>query len=188
MEITIHTRNYITSKKFQDLVEKKLLRIEKYFAKDASCTVVCSKIGNTERMELTISTKTHSFRAQSESKNMFSNIDSVLSKIERQIVRNKEKLRATIRKEAIEEKRYAYSKTKQIVKLAPAQVKKNKSFEIKILSDKEAEVNLATLDHNFYIYADEATRDVKVMYRRADGHVGIIDVTNATIEAGKTKK
>jgi putative sigma-54 modulation protein len=62
-----------------------------------------------------------------------------------------------------------------------ALVKKNKSFPALVLSDKEAELNLSTLDHNFFIYADEKTKGIKVMYRRPDGNVGVIEVTNAKL-------
>ena len=182
MKTTIHTKNFTVSDKLRGIIEKKLSKIERYFGNDATCTVVCSKVGIVERMELTITSQGHAFRAQEENRSMYSNIDIVLSKIERQVVKNRDKLRTIVRREAVEQKQFAYVKPKQVTKMFEPLVKKNKAFAIKILSDKEAELNLATLDHSFFVYADEATKGIKVMYRRDDGHVGVIEITNASLK------
>ncbi|MDR0461855.1 MAG: ribosome-associated translation inhibitor RaiA [Christensenellaceae bacterium] len=182
LNITIHERNYKVSDKLRDLVEKKLEKIQKYFDEKTSFIMVCASVSGTERMELTITSKGHSFRAQADSRNMYSNIDIVLGKIERQVVRNKEKLRTVLRHESINEKTLSYTKPKEIWNLPSTEIKKTKSFDIKLMSDTVAELALATLDISFFIYADEKTKNVKVMYKREDGHVGVIDVTNASVK------
>lgn len=185
MKLTIHTKNYNVSDRLRDIFEKKVAKLEKYFAEDASCVLVCTKVGIVEKLEVTIIANGHAFRAQEENRSMYSNIDIVLSKIERQVVKNKEKLKAAIKHDAVDEKRLAYMHPRDTAKFIEPEVKKNKAFPIKALTDKEAELELATLDHNFFIYANEKTGGVKVMYRRTDGHVGVIDVTNATTEKKK---
>ena len=182
MKLTVHTKNYHVSEKLQGIIEKKLEKIDKYFDY-AECTVVCTRVSNTEKMEVTITSGGHAFRAQEENRSMYSNIDVVLAKIERQIVKNKEKLQSVIRRDAVDKKNFAFISKKQ--DFVTAEVVKNKSFDIKLLTDEEAELGLGTLDHNFFIYADEKTKGVKVMYRRPDGHVGIIEVGNASIKSGK---
>jgi putative sigma-54 modulation protein len=182
MEIKYHGKNYHVGDKLDDVVQKKLGKLEKYFDKETSAIVVCSKVANTEKMEITIISGGHSFRAETSGSSMFKNIDVALGKIERQIVKNRERLRTVIRKEAIEEKKYAYVKPKHVEAEFAAEVKKNKSFPVRTLSDRDAEINLSTLDHDFFVYADEKTKGVKVMYRRPDGHVGVIDLTNASVK------
>jgi len=186
MTVKYHTRNFHVSEKLADIIDKKLEKLSKYFEK-GEAIAVCQKVGNRERMELTIISGGHSFRAQEESDSMYKNVDMVLAKIERQIVKNHEKLRTIIRKEAVEQKKYEYIKPKHVGSTMPAEIKKTKSFDIKTLSDADAELNLATLDHDFFVYADEKTKGVKVMYKRDDGHVGVIDVTNAGVDAKKKK-
>ena len=179
MKITIHTKNYTVNERLRAIIEKKLRKIEKYFDGDSDCTIVCSRVGSIEKMEVTISAKGHAFRAQEENRSMYSNIDIVLAKIERQIIKNKEKLRSILKKEALEEKRLEFNKrTPQFV---PAEVMKNKAFDIKKLTEEQAELNFDTLDHNFFVYADPKTGKVKIMYRRDDGHVGVIDINNASV-------
>jgi len=181
MKINYITKNYSVNDRMRTIIEKKLERIQKYFDSDASATIVCTKVGNTEKMEITITSRGHAFRAQEENRSMYSNIDFVLSKIERQIVKNKEKLQTVIRREAVDEKKFAYKQSKQVIS-AGTEVKKTKSFDIKVLTNEQAEVALATLDHNFFIYANQKTGRINVMYRRSDGHVGIIEVNNAGVK------
>jgi len=182
MKTTIHTKNYNVSDRLRLIIDKKLSKLDKYFGDDAACTIVCVKVGDVEKMEVTITARGHAFRAQDENRSMYNNIDIVLSKIERQIVKNKEKLQTIIRREAVDEKHLAYISKSQAHKFTEQVVKKNKSFGIKVLSDKEAELDLATLDHDFFVYADEKTNGVKIMYNRGDGSVGIIEITNASVK------
>jgi len=178
MKLTVHTKNYSVNPKLQGILEKKLEKLDKYF-NDASCNIVCTRVGTTEKMEVTITSGGHAFRAQEENRSMYSNIDVVLAKIERQIVKNKEKLESVVRREAVDKRDFAFISKKQMS--MAAEVVKNKTFDIKLLTDEEAELGLGTLDHNFFIYADSKTKGVKVMYRRADGNVGVIEIANATL-------
>jgi putative sigma-54 modulation protein len=182
LNLTIHTKNYTVSDKLRKIIERKLEKIGKYFDDKAAFIIVASCVSGTETLEVTITSKGHAFRAQASSRNMYGNVDQVLGKIERQVVRNKEKLRTIIRQEAINEKELSFVKPKQVWDIPATEIKKNKAFEIRQMSDAAAELSLATLDQNFFVYADEQTKDVKVMYTRADGHVGIIDVVNAQIK------
>jgi putative sigma-54 modulation protein len=113
-------------------------------------------------------------------------VDNALAKIERQVVKNRSKLRTIIRHNNINAKKYEFLAAKEAAKIVEmAEVRKNKAFPVVALSDQDAEVALSTLDHDFYIYADPKTNGVKVMYRRDDGHVGVIDVMNAAIKPFK---
>jgi len=180
MKLAVHTKNYNVNPRMQAILEKKLEKIDKYFD-DASCTVVCTRVGTTEKMEITITAGGHAFRAQEENRSMYSNIDVVLAKIERQIVKNKEKLKSVVRREAVDKKEFAFISKRQT--FVTAEVVKNKTFDIKLLTDEQAELGLGTLDHNFFIYADAKTKGVKIMYRRSDGHVGVIEIGNAVVKS-----
>ena len=183
MKITYTNRNYHISDRLMGIIDKKLEKIRKYFDDTTTCTIVCTKVGAIEKMELTIISNGHAFRAQEENRSMYNNIDIVLSKIERQIIKNKEKLRSIIRREAVENKKYAYVSKKQT--FVNTEVRKNKSFDVKSLTDEEAKLALATLDHDFFVYANKTSGRVNVMYRRDDGHVGIIDISNAGLQSKK---
>ena len=182
MKTTLHTRNYNVSDKLRVIIDRKVAKLDKYFDAKAECIIVCERVGSTEKMELTIISGGHTFRAQENKGNMYHNIDKVLEKVEHQVHKNRDKLRTAIRKDAVNEKQLSYARRADVRAIVIPEVKKNKSFDILTLPDHEAETRMSTLDHDFFVYADEKHHGVKVMYRRPDGHVGVIDITNAHVK------
>jgi len=179
MQLTTHAKNFIISDKLLGIITRKLEKVEKYFDDNTSCVVVCSRIGKTEKMEVTINQKGRLFRAEAVSGNMYVNIDLVLAKIEKQIIKHREKLRDVLRSDSLDDKKYAfYTKPPKVTQ---AEVMKQKSFAIEKQSVEEAEIALDISDHGFYLYANQQNGKVSVMYRRADGHVGIIEIANSKI-------
>lgn len=178
MQITTHAKNYTISDRLMGIVTKKLDKIKIYFDDNATCAIVCSKIGKTEKMELSITQKSRVFRAEAASGNMYVNIDLALAKIERQIIKHREKLRDVIKSDVDDKKFAFYTKPP---KVAQAEIMKHKSFSIEKMSVGEAEIALDTSDHSFYIYGHIQSGKVNIMYRRADGHVGILEVANSKI-------
>ena len=179
MKTTTHVKNYTVTEKLRSILDKKLCKIEKYFEPSTQCTIMFSTIGKTEKMEVTIVAKEQVFRAQATSGSMFSNIDLTLGKIERQIVKNKERLQTVIKREAIDEKRFGFFSKEPKVTLA--EVRKQKSFNILSLNADEAGLALETIDHDFYVYANKNDGKVNIMYKRPDGHVGVIEIGNAAL-------
>lgn len=179
MKITTHTKNYHVGVKLETMLSKKLEKIDKYFDAGAECIIKCTCIGKTEKLEITITQGGRLFRAESSEGSMFVNIDKVLSKLERQIVKHKEKLRSVLVKESLEDKTLAYNARHP--KIMATEILRQKTFNIDPLTEDEAELALDTSDHSFWIYANKKTGKVNVMYRRKDGHVGIIEVENSKV-------
>jgi len=179
MQLTTHAKNFTISEKLLGIITKKLEKVGKYFDESTACTVVCTRIGKTEKMEITISQKGHMFRAEATSGNMYVNIDLALAKIEKQIIKHREKLRDVLKSDGLDDKKYAFY-TKQ-PKVAQAEIMKQKTFSIEKMTVEEAEIALDTSDHSFYVYASAQNGKVCVMYRRTDGHVGILEVGNSKI-------
>lgn len=179
MQLTTHAKNFTISDKLLGIITKKLEKVGSYFEEGTACTVVCSRTGKTEKMEVTISQKRRLFRAEAISGNMYVNIDLVLAKIEKQIIKHREKLRDVLRSDNLDNKKFAfYTKAPKVLQ---SEIMKQKSFAVEKLSVDEAEIALDTSDHSFYIYANAQNDKVCVMYRRADGHIGIIEVSNSKV-------
>ena len=179
MQLTTHSKNYTISEKLLTIMNKKLKKFDMYFEESASCIIRCSRVGKTEKMEITLTQNGRVFRAEAASNNMYVNIDLALSKLEKQIIKNKEKLKSVLKKEGVEEKRHAYyAKTPKFIE---AEVIKNKTFAVETLTPAEAELALDTIDHNFFVYANAKNKKINIMYRRADGNLGIIEISNSKI-------
>jgi putative sigma-54 modulation protein len=54
------------------------------------------------------------------------------------------------------------------------QVVKVKTFQVKPMDLEEAMLQLELLDHDFFIFRDEETQEINVIYRRHGGNYGLI--------------
>ncbi len=156
-------------------VESKLGKLDKYFEnpKEISANVVVRMSGIDQIIEVTIPIKKVVLRAEERGKDLYAAIDIVSDKLERQIRKNKTKMRhkktqdtmtAFVDFEVNEEE----SEEQTIVK--------RKQFEAKPMSEEEAMLQMGLLGHDFFIFQDDQTNGVAVLYKRKDGNFGIIEI------------
>lgn len=173
MRIEIIAKSYKPSDKLKDIVEKKLDKFSRYFDDNAIAKVVLREINiDKYAMEITVNFDGGKImRAEVVSDNMYDNIDSCLPKLERQVrkyktrndKKNKEALPVTpIYEEEIDAK-----------ELVVARVKPT---ELKRMSVKEAIEQMELLDHDFYAFINDANGMVNIVYIRAVGGVGLLDL------------
>ena len=96
MRITMTGRNVDLTNGLKNQVEKKLGKLDKYFAPDAEARVVLSTSKDLEKIEVTIPTKTGFIRAEEATDDFYASIDLVEEDIERQIKKFKNKLSSSL--------------------------------------------------------------------------------------------
>jgi putative sigma-54 modulation protein len=107
---------------------------------------------------------------------MYTSIDKVADKLERQIQKYKEKYfqkphPGTEKKGlANQEVDAEDSESDKIAKIV-----KTKRFAIKPMSVEEAAMQMDLLGHNFFVFANDNTNKVNVLYKRKDGNFGLIE-------------
>jgi len=172
MKIEVVQRNYIARDKLLDLINKKLQRFEKYLTDSVVAKVVLSKAGNQDKykMEISIKDKNLFVRSEVQSDNMYVNLDTCLAKIERQVVRMAGKFKDSIKNVDPMDLLFV----DDVPEIEPARIVKTKEFELDILSEDQAVDQLELIGNDFYIYRDNQTGLVNVLYRRADGNYGLI--------------
>src|SRR4030042_1800984 len=52
---------------------------------------------------------------------------------------------------------------------------KNKRFELKPMNPDEAAMQMDLLDKNFFVFTNDNSGDINVIYRRRDGNFGLIE-------------
>ncbi len=171
MKVKYLSKNYTISKNFKETLEKKLKKFEKFFDKDLDVTVNCKEQGADNKMEVTINSDGLYFRAEVTSDNMYNNIDLALPKIEKQIVKNNEKFKSKIKRDATGNGLFIEGAFSE----APEDLVKKKRFEISPMTIEEAEFRMEALGHSFYIFLNIYTNEVNVIYRRNDGKIGVIE-------------
>lgn len=168
---------YKSADRFKRIVTEKLEKLSKYFDDDATARVVCRKVAKQEKLEITITSKGYLYRSEVMTPNMYDNIDIALPKIEKQIVR-------------LVDKKKDKKKGKSIKSIQPVlpfeflqeepeelpSIFKRKTFDLEPMLVEDARFAIERLDHSFYVFLNAETGKVNVLYRRADGSFGLIDL------------
>ena len=108
MKVDIVQKNYEVDDRLKEIILKKTNRLSKYFGDDAVAKVMLKREKDIYKMEITAMFNRSFIRAEVSGENMYDNIDILLPKIEKQIVKNKEKLHNKLRENAFKDKDYLY--------------------------------------------------------------------------------
>ena len=155
-------------------VETKLGKLEKYFKDESLNANVNLKVrGNRQIIEVTIPTDKFILRSEEESEDLYSAIDLVIDKLERQIRKNKTR----INKQNTQGKYTSFNLEYELPKEEETKDKivKRKNIEMKPMDEEEAMLEMDLLGHSFFVYKDEETDNICVLYKRKDGNLGLIE-------------
>ena len=170
MRIEISEKNCKASDKLIGVIDKKVSRLEKYFDEDAVCTVYLKQDSKFVKTEITVYYKGNMVRAEVTDENFYDAIDAVLPKIEKQIYKHKTKIESKLKKDAFMQDQLFFG-GEVFFKAEPV---RTKTFELVPMSTEEAAEQLDLLGHSFYVFQDIDTGEVRVVYLRADGDIGLI--------------
>ncbi|HOO22873.1 MAG TPA: ribosome-associated translation inhibitor RaiA [Clostridia bacterium] len=177
MRIEINSKNYRADENLKALITKKLSKFDKYFNAEPVAKVKLSRIGNDQfTMEISLDAERIAVRSVVTSNDMNSNLDIVLRKLERQIVKYRTKLGDKFRKGALDTPTI-YDENNDI-EMDDGKVVKVKNFDISVISISEAIEQMELLNHAFYVFVNKEDGKTCVLYRRNDGDYGLIE-TNA---------
>ena len=171
MEVLIRGNKVEITESMSNYVKEKMSKLDKYMDTESLKANVLVKVRNyTQKIEVTIPLKTLILRAEEEQQDFYSAVDLVVSKLERQIRKNKDKL---IKKEKKNNKEFNFDEIIPIE--SDEKVIKRKKIDIKPMDEEEAILQMELLGHNFYLYKDSESNTVSVIYKRKDGGYGIIE-------------
>ena len=173
MRIDIIVKNYHLDDELKNIINKKLSKFDKYYNNEAVAKVKLASLGNKYNMEITISSGGRLVRSASTSDKMSENIDIILPKLERQILKYRDKFESRLRKGAFDTPTI-YSDYQE-ENVAPHNIVKVKKFEISVTNIENAIDEMEILNHNFYIFVNGDNNKVSVLYRRNDGDYGLIE-------------
>ncbi len=173
MKITFIEKKYKISKRFKDILEEKIERLSRYFGEDSTVRVVCSEQNKQEKLELTLTNKGVLYRAEVSSGNMYDNIDLALPKLEKQIVRNKQKVTKGKRNAP---KNVGFEFLEEMPETKLPEIYKTKTFDLDPIMVEEAKDAIERLGHTFFIFLNAETGKINVIYRRNDQKFGLIEV------------
>lgn len=169
MNITITGKELKATEAIKDYVEKKLARIEKYFAEENVDVTVTIKKENaaTEIAEMYVSVKGTSYKAVTEDKDLYASIDKDIDILEGQIRKSKAKKEKMQKDSSIKQMNFEGVEEKNI----EDEVIKSLSYEIKPISIEDAKLKLQERKGNiFYTFVNVDTGKVNVIFKLKDSN------------------
>jgi putative sigma-54 modulation protein len=172
MQFSVTARNVEITPALRAYAEEKLNRLTRYLENIVTLHVVLSVNKHRQTAEVTLRVRDLTIRAEEEGDDLYSSIDLVAEKLERQILRYKERILAHAARGA---NRGSRSASAAPVAEEEPRVVKTKRFAVKPVGVDEAILQMNLLGHNFYVFRNATTEQVNVIYRRQDGHYGLIE-------------
>ena len=177
MQITTTFRHLDPSDALKSYAEEKLERVNKYIDEPVVAQVFMTVEKIRHCAEVTITAKGITIKASEETNDMYSAIDAVVDKIERQLRRYKERIKD--HKPASESLDRQVKKTVVAAESIDQQLEpviiRSKTFSIKPMSVDEAVMQMDLLHKDFLVFTDAVTDSISVVYRRKDGNYGLIE-------------
>ncbi len=176
MKCTIRGEKIKATKAISDYIELKISKLDKYFKNsDVNANILIKLKGNKQAIEVTIPYDKYILRCEEDHDDLYAAIDLVSDKLERQIRKNKTKLKKQTKSNSkIFNFDYELTKEEEQDSKKKSKIVKRKVIEMKPMDDDEAILELELLSHDFFIYKD-MDNIIKVVYKRKDGNYGIIE-------------
>lgn len=176
MKYIIRSSKNENTEAIKNYIEEKLNKLNKYFENpdEIEASILTKQDGRMQRIEVTIPTPHFTLRNEVSKDDLYAAIDLVSDKLERQIRKNKTKLK----KQNKVNNKYEYLNFDYEVKDNEEEnnkIVKRKKFDTKPMDEEEAILEMELLGHNFFVYKDMHTDNVNVLYKRDDGNYGIIE-------------
>ena len=170
MELNIVFRNIEPTDALKSYFEKKAKKLERIFRKEFEVKAVLSTEKFRQLAEVIVNIDGNIIKAEESADDMYSAIDLVLDKIDRQAKKYREKI-----KERKHNHVHAGESHHKSQHLNEKQIIKTENYIVKPLTVEEAAMQLDTLDHDFIVFRNAETNNINVLYRKKDGNYGLIE-------------
>ena len=174
MKIQFRGKNIQVTNALKEHLEKKIGKLDKYFDNPPEATVTLSVEKDRHRVEVTIPLNGFILRGEEESFDMYSSVDQVLDKLEKQMEKYKTRLSRQNKGLSIKDIA-ANSVEKTWEEDEGPRLVLTKRFAMKPMSVEEAIMQMNLLGHSFFVFTNADTEEVNVVYRRNDGNYGVIE-------------
>lgn len=173
MQLSVTFKNIDPSDHLKAYLQEKLDRLDKLLDNPAEANVALSVQKHRHIAEVNISADRLTIIGKEETNDLYSAIDMVSDKLEKQIKRGKQKIRS--------HRNASRSKGMDMMPAEPAFAEEDrrkeilvKNIEYKPMDIDEAAMQMELIPDNFLVFTNSKTERVNVIYRRNDGHFGLI--------------
>lgn len=170
MKIYFSSRKTELKDDFKKRAEKKFKKLTRFFGADFIAEVTVNVEKNRETVEITVRHSGLVFRAEETSLNMTESLDKAIDIIIRQIRKNKTRLGKRLHSADFDA-----SFEDKVEEEPEYKVVKTKKFSIKPLNIDEAILQMNMVGHQFFVFVNDSTDSINVIYKRNDGNYGLLE-------------
>ena len=190
MQCNITFRQLEATDALKEYATEKVERVNKYLDRAGEAHVVLSLERHLQHADITIHSGAFVLRGREKSEDMYASIDLAMDKIERQLRRYKEKLKNHHGRHFEHHQRSALSQLKvrhdvvhvtepEATQDAAPRVVKSNEFLIQPMSVDDAVMQMDLMNNDFLVFTNAKSKEMNVIYRRKDGHYGLIEAAAA---------
>lgn len=198
MQLSITFRHMDASDFLKEYAREKVERVNKYLDRAGEAHVTLSLERHLHNADITIHSGSWVLRGREKSEDMYASIDLAMDKIERQLRRYKDKLKNHHSKKFAHHQEGILQQHMRIRhdviavdhgdggETLPAydepqipRVIKSNEFLAKPMTTEEAIMQMDLMNNEFLVFTHAQTREMNVVYRRKDGHYGLIEASAA---------
>ena len=181
MKTNLTARNLELDDRLRTQIERKLRRLDRitHDGAEADVELIANASHATDSAqvaEVTLRSHGNVLRSSASGATPIAALDVVIDKLERQVVRTKERP-GSVRKRHSDEVESVLTRealgTVEADENRP-QVVKVKRFGMAPMFEEDAITEMEELGHAFFVFLDAETEQVAVLYRRTDGNYGVI--------------
>ena len=167
MLVQFRARNLDVTDSLKEYTEKRLSKFDKLIG-EAEATVTMRSIKDRQRIEVTIPYNGIIIRGEEEGYDMYACVDLVVDKLESQLHKYRTRLIKRGRGAKVEpvQPEIPWQEDDEPVRI--------KHFPTKPMSVEEAIMQMNLLGHNFFVFFNNDTNVVNVVYRRQDREYGLL--------------
>lgn len=180
MNVIFTGKNVEVTPAMKEYAESKIQKLARFFNHLQDAKVTQSILRNQHVVEVTLIADGTTIRAEERTGDMYTSIDMVIDKLERQLTRFKGKY-ITHTRESLEGAKptglVADDMNSDVEEIEDDEmtIVRTKRFAVKPMGPEEAAMEMELISHDFYVFRNAESDEVNVIYRRRDGNYGLIE-------------
>jgi len=172
MNINIRGKHIELTDALKEYVMKRVGKLAKYSDEFMDVQVTLLVERDRHRVEVTAPLNGMILRGEEETEDMYSSIDMVVEKLERQIDKYRTRINKRMRSKVLKD-----HDAKQPVAMSDEpreEIVRNKKFSAKPMSVEEAIMQMNLVGHTFFVFTNAESQEMNVVYLRNNGDYGLL--------------
>ncbi len=171
MKYNIRGNKIDVTEAISDYIKNKVSKLEKYLDDndEVEAKAIVSVKGHNQKVEITIWSGKYNIRAEVVNPDLYSAIDLVIDKLERQFKKYRGKLNIKRAKEEY------ISEIDELLEEEEQKIVRRKVVYLKPIDEEEAITQMELLGHSFFVFKNVETGKINVVYKRSDSDYGLIE-------------